>query len=682
MVNFNFSETDTYTFDIEADALYNEASVIHCIVLKNYNTKEVHKYGPDKIEEALTRLSKAGFLIGHNIIDYDIRVIKKLYPKWETEAYLIDTLVYSKLVYTNRMARDIEAVARGQIKKEEFQIWDKTNNKFVSAIGSQSLEAWGLRLGVKKDEYHRYADWKVYEPRMLEYCAQDVEVNEALFLLLESKKYPRLPLEDELEAQRIMTDMMEFGWPFDRKAAEPLYAMLLGKKNEIKQKLQTEFTGWWTEMKTPEYYSAEIDGENFVAKSKGELSDLLWLRFKGTYKRKDLIAKIIAGPNRKVHTPFNPGSAWHIYKALNAKYGWICTEWTDEEKPKPKCSTEVLERLEYPEAKMLVEYETVQDRIEKIAEGKDGGYLTQERNGRIHGSINPLGAETHRATHRNPNIGQVPANDVPFGKQFRALFTAGGEGKKLLGSDASSQEIRILAHFMAEFDDGEYVREVIDGDVHTKNQRAMEAKTRADAKTAFYAFLYGSGDWKLGWTLGCDNEEVEAIIASATKDELKRAKYTCKWNEKPYDKLNIAFCIKGGRLKTKLLANIPALARVIENVKQESSETGCIVGLDGRLIYIKKPHAALNYLIQSSGAIITKKWIITVDEMLRERGLKKRYNMVGWIHDEIQGIVDEEYAEEIGKLKVEAMKRVEKFYNFRCPLGAEYKIGNNWSETH
>ncbi|MRT95199.1 DNA polymerase, partial [Xylella fastidiosa subsp. multiplex] len=65
-----------------------------------------------------------------------------------------------------------------------------------------------------------------------------------------------------------------------------------------------------------------------------------------------------------------------------------------------------------------------------------------------------------------------------------------------------------------------------------------------------------------------------------------------------------------------------------------------IKGLDGRKVHVRSPHAALNTLLQSAGALICKLWIIKTEEMHVEKGLKHvRYvdfAYVAWMHDEIQ----------------------------------------------
>jgi DNA polymerase I len=83
--------------------------------------------------------------------------------------------------------------------------------------------------------------------------------------------------------------------------------------------------------------------------------------------------------------------------------------------------------------------------------------------------------------------------------------------------------------------------------------------------------------------------------------------------------------------------------------------------------------------LQGAGAIICKEWLRQITLAARQ-GFD--YRLVASIHDEYQFEVRYDQAEEFGKLTQAAMKRVEKELNVQCPLDSEYKIGNNWSETH
>ena len=132
------------------------------------------------------------------------------------------------------------------------------------------------------------------------------------------------------------------------------------------------------------------------------------------------------------------------------------------------------------------------------------------------------------------------------------------------------------------------------------------------------------------------------------------------------------------KIRERFLNNLPALSKLLTQV-QQAAERGYLIGLDKRQIKIRSIHAALNSLLQSSGAIICKQWLVEFNKAVKEY---TDVQQVVWVHDEIQVECLEEDAEKIGKLAVESIERTGKHFNLRLPLTGQYKIGNNWSETH
>jgi DNA polymerase I-like protein with 3'-5' exonuclease and polymerase domains len=213
------------------------------------------------------------------------------------------------------------------------------------------------------------------------------------------------------------------------------------------------------------------------------------------------------------------------------------------------------------------------------------------------------------------------------------------KGKKLVGFDASGLELRMLAHYM---DDEDYTNEILTGDIHTANQIAAGLKERSQAKTFIYAFLYGAGDAKIG-----------SVVGGSARD--------------------------GNALKQRFLSNTPALASLRERVGRAVGK-GYLIGLDGRKLWVRSEHSALNTLLQAAGAIVMKKALVLLDE--QAKGQDFNFKFVGNVHDEVQAEVDEQQAEAFGELAVSCLKQAGEAFGLRCPLDGEYKIGDNWSETH
>lgn len=589
-------------FDIETNGLLDTITTIHSLVTIDLDTNEMQSYRPNSITEGVKKLLEADELIGHNIIKFDIPAIQKLYPWFAPKAKITDTLVLSRLIYSDIKSdkQDGVRLATGQITKD--------------AYGSHSLDAWGQRIGLNKIKYE--GGWDEWSETMQTYCEHDVRVTERLYKFLKPEAYSQVAIDLEHDVARLCAKIEDNGWPFDTRAAVELYSNLAQRRDELKIELQGLFDPW-----------EEVD--RIV-----------------TYKRDNKVKGIKAGDTKTFlkTVVFNPGSRQHIEKCLRAKYGWEPEVFTPS--GQAKVDEEVLARLEYPEAKKLAEFFLVEKRIGQLAEG-DQAWIKLERKGKIHGSYNTNGAVTGRATHSHPNISQVPSVSAEFGRDCRSLFHV-PRGWKAVGADYSGLELRCLAHYMHTFDNGIYAREVVDGDVHTANQKAAGLPTRNNAKTFIYAFLYGAGDAKIGKIVGKGSKE-------------------------------------GRELKERFLQATPALANLKKAVSNAASK-GYLKGLDGRLIPVRSEHAALNSLLQGAGAVLCKGWIVGIDNALKAAGLKHGwdgdYAFLGWIHDEIQIAVREGREDLVGATCLRVAEETGHRFGFKCPLASEYKVGSNWAETH
>jgi DNA polymerase I-like protein with 3'-5' exonuclease and polymerase domains len=291
-------------------------------------------------------------------------------------------------------------------------------------------------------------------------------------------------------------------------------------------------------------------------------------------------------------------------------------------------------------AELVKEYLLIQKRISQIESWMDA----VGKDGRVHGKVITNGAVTGRMTHSSPNMAQIPNSSSIYGPECRECWSV-EDGNVLVGCDASGLELRMLAHYMK---DEDYVRTVTEGsskdgtDVHTVNQRAAGLSTRDNAKTFIYAFLYGAGDAKIG-----------SIVGGTAKE--------------------------GAKLKSKFLSQTPALAKLIERVGKQAAK-GWVPGLDGRRIWVRSEHAALNSLLQGAGAIVMKKALVLFNDKIKAN--KWPVKLVVNCHDEFQIETVPDLAETVGKAARMSIIEAGVCYNLRCPLDGEYKIGRNWRETH
>ena len=594
-----------YVGDIETDGLLDTLTKVHCLVLQDVDTKEVFSYGPNEIQEGLDRMRTAEKLIFHNGIKFDFPALEKVYPDFHVDRErVVDTLVCTRLIWTNLSDTDSPRINAGSLEPRQR--------------GSHALAAWGKRLGVLKGDFGQSTDWSEWTPQMQEYCEQDVAVTLKLWAVISAKEYSATALGLEHKVAWITAEQERHGFLFDVAKAEKLLRHLQVERAKIETDLQTIFDPWYSavEVKTPKRT----------------------INYKSTAR-----ASVTEGcPYTVVKlNVFNPNSRMHIADRLTKKYGWQPSDFTPD--GRPKVDETVLSELPYPEAQKIATSLMIQKRIGQLGEGKNAWLALVEEDNRIHGSVNTNGAVTGRMTHNYPNVAQTPSVGKPYGKECRELFMV-PEGKKLVGVDVSGLELRMLGHFLATHDNGAYGHEVVNGDIHTVNQKAAGLPTRNSAKTFIYGFLYGAGAQKIG-----------SIVGKGPKE--------------------------GQKLKNKFLDQTPALAKLIATVTR-AAKRGFLRGLDGRILHCRSAHSSLNLLLQSAGALVCKQWAVEMDEALRSNNLKHKCQVVANIHDEHQYECDEDVAELVGQLSIQSIKKAGLHFNLKVELDGEAKIGNNWYETH
>ena len=571
-------------FDIETDGL--KPTKLWCIVAKS-TTGEIKKFPPNKIEEGIDYLKSADTLVGHNIIGYDIPVIKKLLGV-ELKNKVYDTLVMSRLANP-------------------------------SQENGHSLKNWGYKTG-----YHKLESpdsFEEYTPEMLKYCSQDVLLNELVYerLKKDTVLFGKESIELEHKVAEIIQQQRENGFAFDEKAAMTLLADLQHRIEEVKEEVRVTFKPKWVDDKLVKPYVKKDGNLSKRGLTDEEYDNCLWFGNTEPFMRKKLV-------------DFNLGSRKQIGEYLT-DFGWKPKRFTPTGQPIVDEGT-LKKKKHIPEAQLIAEFLLLQKRIAQIS-----SWIDAVEGNRIHGAVISNGAITGRMTHRSPNTAQIPSVRQPFGKECRACWTV-DEGNVLLGIDASGLELRMLAHYM---NDEEFTNEILNGDVHTANQKLAGLKTRDVAKTFIYALMYGAGDARLGNVM---NASVKA----------------------------------GKKARELFFENKPAFKKLNDKVKSTAKVRGYLKGLDKRVLWIRNEHASLNTLLQSAGAIVMKKALVLLDEYLIERNLE--YKFVANIHDEWQMEVPKDIADEVGRLGVEAIVEAGNFFNLRCPLDGEYKYGRDWSETH
>ena len=575
----------TFSCDIETDGL--NPKIIWCIAVHNIDNNKTTVFNNREEFNTLELfklwlLSEVDVLVFHNGIGFDIPVLERLLDVDFSHIKIEDTMIMSQL---DEPRRD----------------------------GGHSLASWGQRLGFPKGDHE---DWSKLSTEMIEYCKTDTIITGRLYTILKQKGLSKDAKELEYITKKHCSEQERNGWKFDEFNA----VNLLRKINDDLRDAEVEVHKTFKPL--PVWKSKKPVERRFKQDK---------TRTKGYQAEVDL----------QCHTNDDGDYGYWAYPELNLgsrlqvgrhlmHYGWKPEIFTETGRPKVDEST--LKDVDIPEAKLIGRYLMLQKR-----QGQLNSWLEEMNSdtGRIHSRVHTMGTVTHRMSSSNPNLQQVTASGKEYGSEMRSLFIV-PKDKVIVGADLSGLELRCLAHYMK---DEDYTQEILNGDIHIKNQESAGLDTRNEAKTFIYAYLYGGGDKLIGKIVGGSNKE-------------------------------------GKKIKEKFLENTPALAE-LRNRVEKNSYKGYLMGLDGRKILVRSPHSALNFLLQSAGAIIAKRaWAIF------HSNCTLPYKQLGVIHDEIQLECEPQYAEQIGKEVVKAMRETTKYYKLRCPIDGEYKIGRSWNETH
>ncbi len=596
-----------YIYDIEGNHLLVEATQIWLAVAIDADTGEVHKFRESEMSAFGELLVNANELIGHNIIMYDNPVVERILGIKLT-AKMTDTLVISRMMFPDRFNK------KNPIKNHSLAAWgealghpkiDFTTNMMELAKERTPKDEWQALLKWKKTNAFQcppndtvgMEEWLSF---MMDYCAQDVKVNEEVYRKqFDWIKRNEKPIALENIATKICARQVLNGWGYDAAAGEDLQRHLIMDKAQALDNLRQHFP--------------TIVNERISEKT-----------------GKTLKPEVIE---------FNPGSHPQVYARLNEKYdNNFVTPMT--ENGSPQCDSIVLNQYKdrMPEINDILIYRDIQKLEGQVKSWNEASDASVD--GRIHGQINVQGATTGRCTHSGPNMAQVSGD-----KRARSLWVPHHNGEVILGADLSGLELRMLAHYMAVYDEGAYAQEILNGDIHTTNQKAAGLPTRNHAKTFIYAFLYGAGDGKIGQIVGGGRAA-------------------------------------GAELKKQFLTRIPALGSLIEAVTQEAARYKSVTLPDGRRVPVRSEHAALNTLLQGAGAIVSKYWMVVADKNLTAEFGENKVKQVAYVHDEMQYSCPKDIAEQAGELVIASAIEAGERLDINMPVEAEYNIGANWSETH
>ena len=422
---------------------------------------------------------------------------------------------------------------------------------------------------------------------------------------------PQIPEWVRLEHKvaQLLTEQELHGWYFDQHAAWKLASTLRKELEETCQLLR--------------------DRHPFVA---GSIF---------TPKRNNRTQGYVAGAESTRLKETNPTSRDHISWILQTFHGWKPTQLTATGKPiideivlkeivasgGPSIALDFLKCLDITKS------------LGMISEGTNAWLKLCTTASRIHHHCS-VATNTHRCAHRKPNLGQTKSDP-----EFRKLFQA-SPGQIMVGADLSGIELRMLAHYLGRWS-SEFGDTLITGDIHQVNADRVGV-SRRQIKTISYAFIYGAGNEKIGYSY-------DPLLSSANAKK------------------------KGKEIREAFVSAIDGLAELLEAIKEKSKE-GYIKSIDGRHIKVDSPHKALNYLLQSGAGVVAKRWLTINQNHIQELGLCA--SQLAFIHDELQFECHPDHAQDLSASLVLSSAEAGEYYKLRVPITAEAKIGANWAEVH
>lgn len=647
--------------DIETEGLHNCEKLWLCGG-KDLSTGEISRFDnchedPVAKAEAIKWYESADLIVGHNFMSFDGPQLNRLLkPRLIDPRKIIDTIIISRL-------HDYSiAIPKGASKPH-------------------SLQAWGIRLGKHKGDFHEFDK---FSDEMVEYWYGDIEVTHALYehfspIIWDNDWKLSLRTEHDVQAELVRTQY--YGFQFDKNKAEFLLNSIQQKKKILEDQFQADFPPKMTEVNRIKY-RLKKDGTEMAtvtnAKSKYALTtrdgdELVcheWVEFNpgSTKDRIDVLwdagwnpvdktdtakdfARTKVGDPWKKSVPSMDKEFYENKKAYLSKYGFTCSEANLSTLPEDAPAG----------AKALAQWLTLDGRRSSLVEwiGQCHG------DSRIHGQILNIGAWTGRCAHKAPNTANIasPFHDEvksavdevkkQYDEHLRACWTV-PSGSWLVGTDADGIQLRVLADYLwRHFDADQYAQAIMTGkkedetDIHNINKKALDVPdgTRAMAKTFIYAWLLGAGVAKTGQILKVNMKEAQDA-------------------------------------RTRFEMSIDGLYNLKNRLIPYVAEQGYFTGYDGRKVKVPNAHKALAGILQNGEACLMKHTLLRWHDVARKEGIN--FKMVGFIHDEyqVEVIGTKEEAERLGQIQVECMLETGRELGFKIPTPGSYDVGKNWAETH
>jgi DNA polymerase-1 len=616
-------------FDLEADGLLEEATRIWVVSTFDLETKEKRTFEPGDYRW-IPLFQKTDALIGHNIIGYDLEVIRKVTGEDFHSKVLLDTLLLSQLLDFRRFGAD-----------------------------GHSMGIWGTYLGFQKIEHE---DWSQYSPEMRRRCEGDVELNLLIWNKLKEEwmclREGNLAIDTYIEAEHYASRWNAIahreGWKIDVDKGLRLESELEGVVDKAVKSLQI---GMGTITEPVDKLKGVVDVKEPVWTKDGRYDAHTarwfdidpWSGYEGE-------ERLVEGPYCRVRSrPLQLTSVSDV-KTFLFRNGWVPTTWnfkTDQETGKkvrssPKITEDSLEFMK-ESGKLYSDFAVANSRLNILKTW----LRSLDKDHRLHGNAILIGTPSLRARHQI--IVNIPSVDAAYGKEFRDLFTV-PQGWVLIGADSKGNQARGLAYYL---NNAEFENVILNKDIHEYNadkltkalfsMKINHKVPRSAAKRVLYAFLFGASGGKL-WS----------YIFEVVDEEL------------------------GSELKKRFLKAVPGFEELLNKLKSIYSRTkaegeGWIPNIVGMRLYVDSYHKLLVYLLQGLEKVTCSTALMLCWKNLQKEGIT--FVPMIYYHDEFQFLVREKDEKRAKEIAAQSFKEGPKMYGINI-MGGDSKSGKSWLETH
>ena len=561
------------------------------------------------------------------------------------------TSVHFETLEANYHVADVIAVAFGN-EKEVFV------TDLNTAVASEAFKKWLADASIEKHLFdtkaakvlaHRFGlvlAGAKYDVSLLAYLVDTNDIVKEISDVARRVDVTILASDEAVYGKGVKIQIPEDEEVWNQHLAAKVYTIAVAPEKLLKRLEENEQTHLYWEMELPvsdilarmEIQGIRVDKERLVE---------MGVEFEARLKEIEQEIYELAGEE------FNINSTKQLGVILFEKMGLPVIKKT---KTGYSTAVDVLEKLAHqaPIVELILEYRQLAKLNSTYVEGLQA-YIQED--GKIHTRFVQNLTQTGRLSSVDPNLQNIPIR-TQEGRRIRYAFLPEHDDWKILSSDYSQIELRVLAHIAGDKHMIEAFKNNVD--IHTNtamsvfgitNPDDVTSEMRRQAKAVNFGIVYGISDYGLSQNLNISRKRAKEFI-------------------------------------DRYLEEFQGVKDFMESVVKEAREKDYVETLFHRRRYLPDIHSsnfnlrsfaertAMNSPIQGSAADILKMAMIELDREMRERKFKA--NLLLQVHDELIFEVPQDELESLQSLVEEVMENA---VSLKVPLRADSNVGDNWFEA-